>query len=107
MKGDRSQISACKGPFPWEYTWSFDVCQFEDGNPRRNTYTAMKTGTENYIVKILAPADPKSVLSACVPGTYAGAAAAAIAEKALPEEWYSELWVPLTFTVHIQMTVHV
>ncbi len=91
MKGDRSKISACKGPFPWKYVWNFDVCQFGEGNPRRNTYTAMKTGSEVYATKILAPADPKSVLSACVAGTFAGADAAAAAEKALPDQWFTAL----------------
>jgi len=93
MKGERSKISACRGPFPWEYSWNFDICQFASGNARRNTYTAMKTGTDDYIVKVLAPAEPKSVLSACVPGTFVGATAAAKAEPVLKDhdEWYSEL----------------
>jgi hypothetical protein len=26
MKGDKNTMNACKGPFPYSYTWQYDIC---------------------------------------------------------------------------------
>jgi hypothetical protein len=47
MKGDRGKTNACQGPFPWKYTWQFDICQGNDaetGAPSR-VFVALISGT--------------------------------------------------------------
>ena len=47
MKGDRGQPNACQGPFPWQYTWQFDICQGTDSNTGgpSNSFIALISGT--------------------------------------------------------------
>ena len=90
MKGNMNDYQYCRGPFPWEYVWTYDFCQFPRNSDQRSTYVATKTGSTEHVVKKLAYADPRSVLSQCVAGEYEGAEAAQTAEPLLPKNWFSE-----------------
>mmetsp|Transcript_29750 Transcript_29750/g.95179 ORF Transcript_29750/g.95179 Transcript_29750/m.95179 type:complete len:263 (-) Transcript_29750:61-849(-) len=42
LKGDRTVKNACRGPFPYYYTWTFDICQ----SPGSANYIAVINGAE-------------------------------------------------------------
>ena len=46
MKGDRGQPNACQGPYPWQYTWQFDLCQGTDSTGAPSlSFIALISGT--------------------------------------------------------------
>ena len=63
MKGDKNYMNACKGPFPYSYTWTFDICQVKG----ESKFTALITGADAGMTRsqTLVEATPDNVIQLC------------------------------------------
>lgn len=66
MKGDKNFPNACRGPFPYQYTWSFDICMAESNNPD-NFYQAQIAGSDPSTMRTqrIVEANPDEQVSRC------------------------------------------
>ena len=63
MKGDKNMANACKGPFPYQYSWTYEICQAKG----QTAYTAIIAGAESTTTRsrTLARASPNEIISKC------------------------------------------
>lgn len=63
MKGDKNYMNACKGPFPYSYSWSFDICQAQGSAE----FTAVITGADAGTTRSqrLVEGTPDNVIQLC------------------------------------------
>lgn len=67
MKGDKNEINACTGPFPFQYTFVYDICQADYATNTNYEYSALIAGSDPSQTRVrnLAEATPDLVISSC------------------------------------------
>mmetsp|Transcript_32142 Transcript_32142/g.50172 ORF Transcript_32142/g.50172 Transcript_32142/m.50172 type:complete len:362 (+) Transcript_32142:401-1486(+) len=51
MKGDMRWENACKGPFPYQFTWTFDICHDQNAGEDANLYQAQIAGSDRSTIR--------------------------------------------------------